>query len=91
MLRELLEDILYVQLNLILAQKIVETLANIDLESLDRGSIDSKISIIIADHCLEYAEGYKYLDLLRMYALNNYTSETMLKMQADHVNRSGLR
>jgi hypothetical protein len=85
MLRELLEDILYVLLNLILAKKIVDSLNSIDLESLDYSSIQGQITTVIVDHYIEYAEGYKYLELIRMYALNNYTSESVLKYQAAAV------
>jgi hypothetical protein len=68
MLRELLEDILYVMLNLILAKKISETSANTSIEDC------------IKSHYEEYSEGYSYLKAIRMYNFNNYTSTEMLNM-----------
>ena len=71
MLRELLEDILYVMLNLILAKKITANLANTSLEDC------------IKSHYVEYSEGYSYLKAIRMYNLNNYTSTDILKRIED--------
>jgi len=64
--RELLEDILYVQLNLLLAKRIIEKSANLSVKDC-----------IIA-HYKEYSEGYSYLKALRMYNINNYYSNEML-------------
>lgn len=68
MYREVLEDVLYVMLNLILAKKILEASANTSIE-------DS-----IKSHYEEYSEGYSYLKAIRMYNLNNYISTDLLKM-----------
>jgi hypothetical protein len=67
MYREVLEDVLYVMLNLILAKKILEASANTSIE-------DS-----IKSHYEEYSEGYSYLKAIRMYNLNNYISTDLLK------------
>jgi len=66
MLRELLEDNLYVQLNLLLAKRIIENSGNLSIEEC----IDA--------HYKEYAVGYNFLKELRLYNFNNYTSTVML-------------
>lgn len=73
MQRELLEDVLYVMLNLILARKISETSANTSIEDC------------IKSHYEEYSEGYSYLKAIRMYNFNNYTSSVMLKRMASQM------
>lgn len=68
MQRELLEDNLYVMLNLLLAKKITENSSKMNLKN------------IIESHYEEYSEGYSYLKAIRMYNINNYMSSDMLSM-----------
>lgn len=74
MQRELLEDTLYVMLNMLLAKKIAELSANTSIEDC------------IKSHYIEYSEGYGYLKAIRMYTLNNYYSTEMLERMANSFN-----
>lgn len=77
--RELSEDLIYILLNLILANNI---LGNYKLEeSLNNENQFFKIlENIIQDHYIEYKERYIYLNNLRWYICNNYLSIYDLKI-----------
>jgi hypothetical protein len=71
--REICEDLLYILLNLLLANKII---GNKNLEQ----SLDNKdkfyliLSSIIENHYTEYHDAYKNLEHLRWYSINNRLS-----------------
>jgi hypothetical protein len=74
--RELYEDILYILLNLLLANKII---GNISLEnSLNN---NNKFFDIIQDHYADPVnkDGYSCLKNLRLYKVNNYYTEYQIK------------
>lgn len=84
--RELCEDLLYILLNLLLANKII---GNKDL--LNSLYNDNKffdvLNDIIKDHYedAENKDGYSCLKNLRWYTLNNYLTEYQIKKISDYI------
>ncbi len=76
--RELSEDILYILLNLTLTDKII---GNNDLEkSLDNNQkFLGILTNIIQDHYDQNQDGYKCLEYLRWYTVNNWLSADQIK------------
>lgn len=79
MYREILEDLTYVSLNLILAKTILDFIHTIDLNNVNSEEFFSKIKSIIANHYLDYADGYLLLSELRKYTANHFISTDILK------------
>uniref|UniRef100_UPI0030E3CE27 hypothetical protein n=1 Tax=Dematophora necatrix TaxID=2751867 RepID=UPI0030E3CE27 len=85
--RELCEDILYILLNLLLANKII---GNIALENSlnNKNNFLDILKDVIKDHYDENKEGYSCLKDLRWYNLNNYWTEyeinTTIKILSDN-------
>lgn len=72
--RELCEDLLYILLNLLLADKII---GNLELENLknNKDKFFHLLKNIIKNHYNEHKDGYSCLNDLRWYTLNNYLTE----------------
>jgi hypothetical protein len=79
MFREIFEDILYVLLNLILADYIVRYIENINLNSISSENFFNEISLIVDKHYLNYKDEYKLLNKLRKFTINNYVSTYTLE------------
>jgi hypothetical protein len=79
MFREIFEDILYVLLNLILADYIVKYIENINLNSMSsEKSFFNEISLV-DKHYLNYKDEYILLNKLRKFSVNNYVSTDTLE------------
>lgn len=75
MLREILEDLTYVLLNLILAKTIIDFIhAEIDLNNTSSDMFFQKIETIIAKHYSDYTDEYKLLSSLRRFLVDNHRS-----------------
>jgi hypothetical protein len=70
MFREICEDLLYVQLNLILAVNIISYLHE-NKDNLNN-NIYSDINNIFIDHIKKYCLAYSCLQELRVYIINKY-------------------
>jgi hypothetical protein len=79
MYREIFEDILYVLLNLILANDIIKYIKNINLSKISSEDFYNEISLIINKHYLNYKDEYKFLIKLRKFSIDNYISTDSLK------------
>jgi hypothetical protein len=88
--RELYEDSLYILLHLklsnkVIGNKVLESLLNIN----DKDKFFSVLTNIIKDHYDENLEGYKCLNNLRWFTLNNYLSSKQIEIISKRV-REGL-
>lgn len=80
MFREIVEDSLYVFLNLILAKSIIDYINNnIYLENISSEEFFPKMEVIIKNHYEEYNEAYILLQEVREFYINNYVSTKTLK------------
>lgn len=79
MSREIFEDILYVLLNLILANSIIKYVKKTNLEDISSKDFFDKISLLMDKHYLKYKDEYKYLIKLRKFAISNYMSYDLVK------------
>jgi hypothetical protein len=84
MSREIFEDILYVLLNLILANTIVKYVKKINLKDISSEDFFSKIHLLMDKHYLKYKDEYKYLIILRKFSINNYMSDHSVEMMSFH-------
>lgn len=84
--RELYEDMLYILLNLLLANKII---GNIALENSlnNKNNFFDILKDIIKDHYedAENKDGYYSLKSLRWYTVNNYLTEYQIKEISDNI------
>jgi hypothetical protein len=87
--RELYEDFLYILLNLKLSNKII---GNKVLEALidDYPKFYSVLTNIIKDHYDENLEGYKCLNNLRWFTLNNYLSSKQIEIISKKIREGKL-
>lgn len=76
--RELCEDILYILLNLLLADKIIGNKA-LEISLDNHNKFSDILKIIIEDHYSRNREGYECLKNLRWYTCNNYLSAYDIK------------
>ena len=76
--REIIEDLLYIYLNLLLANKILGN--NILQMSLYNEAVFLEtIKMIIKDHYIEYKYAYTCLNNIRRYKIDNYNSVEQIK------------
>lgn len=83
MTREVFEDILYVLLNLILANSINKYIENVNLEKIDSENFFNDISVIVNDHYLKYKNEYRYILKLRNFAINNWMDFDSIKTMSN--------
>lgn len=79
MCREIFEDILYVLLNLILANVIIKYIKNININNISSEDFYNEISLIINKHYLNYNDEYKFLIKLRKFSIDNYITTDSLE------------
>ena len=82
--RELSEDILYILLNLFLANKIIGNEALVSSLSNNDKFFDI-LKDLIEDHYSQNKEGYECLEKLRWYVVNNNLSEYQIKETFDWI------
>lgn len=85
--RELCEDLLYILLNLLLANKIV---GNKSIEELLNNKEEFIVILtnIIKNHYNQYNNAYKCLESLRWYALNNYFSYNQINKTYNSIKKT---
>jgi len=85
MYREICEDLLYVQLNLILAVNILSYLnVHIDNANLNRTIFITDINNILTSHINKYSLGYSCLQELREYSINKFTVKQLKLIYAKY-------
>ena len=78
-LRELLEDSLYILLNIILAECILYAL-NSNKPGITEDEYWDLVTNTISNHYVKYSVGYSYLEKLRIYNFSNYVSLSDAKL-----------
>jgi hypothetical protein len=77
---EICEDFLYVMLNILLAKRIVDEINIKEYIDIAESEFYSKLKSVILLHCEEYDEYYRCLNSIRISYIDNYVTESELKL-----------